>query len=117
MASPPPEPPLAPPDADAWKGVKVLAPQNNTIATGLGFTLGRARVYVVRDKREIKHRRKDVGAVKDHIRTRWTARTQLVRWSGRRSEWCHTLPEAVRSPTRQLVGQALHAKWDEIGRS
>ena len=37
MASPPPEPPLAPPDADAWRGVKVLAPQNDAIATGLGF--------------------------------------------------------------------------------
>ena len=32
-----------------------------------------------------------------------TARTQLVRWSGRRSEWCHTLPEAVRRPIRQRV--------------
>ena len=52
--------------------------------------------FVVRDKREIKHRRKDVGAAV-------TARTQLVRWSGRRSEWCHTLPEAVRRPIRQRV--------------
>ena len=53
-----------------------------------------------------QHRRRWVASNPEHLCVcMWsvTARTQLVRWSGRRSEWCHTLPEAVRRPIRQRV--------------
>ena len=71
-------------------------------------------VYVVQTKREIKHRRKDVGAVKDHIRTRCAERAGCPfrrQDTGEKKE--RRAKEAARTARSQRVARSGRRKCGE----